>query len=202
MDKIKLRILGISYSQSQSGSYALILVESEGKRRLPIIIGSFEAQSIAIELENMKPTRPLTHDLFKIFVETFHVTIKEIIIYKFTSGIFYAKLVCNDGQNLVEIDSRTSDAVAIALRMKCPIYTYENILNAAGIIMDEDTTDLNVPDESEEPVSKKESVSKTEYASMSLAELDEALAAAIKEEAYEKASMIRDEINKRKKGKK
>ena len=174
MDKIKLRILGISYSQSQSGSYALILVESDGKRRLPIIIGSFEAQSIAIELENMKPTRPLTHDLFKIFVETFHITIKEIIIYKFTSGIFYAKLICYDGTNLIEIDSRTSDAVAIALRVKCPIYTYETILNAAGIIMDEDVPDTEKTEQSEEPEEKDAPLSKTEYASMSLEELEEA----------------------------
>jgi uncharacterized protein len=202
MDKIKLRIAGISYSQSQSGSYALILVESEGKRRLPIIIGSFEAQSIAIELENMKPTRPLTHDLFKLFVETFHVTIKEIIIYKFTSGIFYAKLVCYDGTNLIEIDSRTSDAVAIALRVKCPIYTYEDILSTAGVIMDEDSDSMEMSDETGEVRPKEKPLVKTEYASMSLQELEEALEIAIKDEAYEKASIIRDEIEKRKKGKK
>jgi hypothetical protein len=201
MDKTKLRILGISYSQSQSGAYALILVEHEGKRRLPIIIGSFEAQSIAIELENMKPTRPLTHDLFKIFADTFNVTVKEVIIYKFTDGIFFAKLVCNDGKNTIEIDSRTSDAVAIALRVKCPIYTYESILNAAGIIMDEDTTEASDTDDTEESSVKDKPVSNTEYASMPLPELEELLKAAIEEEAYEKASLIRDEINKRKKKK-
>lgn len=202
MDKTRLRILGISYSQSQSGAYALILVEHEGKRRLPIIIGSFEAQSIAIELENMKPTRPLTHDLFKIFADTFNVTVKEVIIYKFTDGIFFAKLICFDGKNTVEIDSRTSDAVAIALRVKCPIYTYESILNAAGIIMDEDTPEPTDTDEQEESSIKDKPVSNTEYANMQLDELEELLKAAIEEEAYEKASIIRDEINKRRKKKK
>ncbi len=200
MDKIKLKILGISYSQSQSGAYALILVENDGKRRLPIIIGSFEAQSIAIELENMKPTRPLTHDLFKIFADTFNVTVKEVIIYKFTDGIFFAKIVCFDGKNTLEIDSRTSDAVAIALRMKCTIYTYESILNAAGIIMDEDTSET-ASDESKVTTVKDKTVSNTEYSNMKLPELEELLKTAIEEEAFEKASVIRDEINKRKKSK-
>ena len=184
MDKIKLRILGISYSQSQSGAYALILIENEGKRRLPIIIGSFEAQSIAIELENMKPTRPLTHDLFKIFVETFGVVVREVIIYKFTDGIFFAKLVCFDGNKVLELDSRTSDAVAIALRVHCPIYTYESILNAAGIIMDEDNAENNEVDDLEELPFKEKPVSTTEYSTMSLEELEEVLKAAIEEEAY------------------
>ena len=201
MDKIKLRILGISYSQTQSGAYALILVENEGKRRLPIIIGSFEAQSIAIELENMKPTRPLTHDLFKIVIDTFGITVKEVIIYKFTDGIFFAKLVCLNGTNSVEIDSRTSDAVAIALRMHCPIYTTESILNAAGIIMDEENTDAEASNETEEPVNKEKPVSTTEYSSMPIDELEELLKAAVEEENYEKASILRDEIGKRKKRK-
>lgn len=201
MDKIKLRILGISYSQTQSGAYALILVESDGKRRLPIIIGSFEAQSIAIELENMKPTCPLTHDLFKIVVDTFGISVKEVNIYKFTDGIFYAKLVCSNGANVVEIDSRTSDAVAIALRMHCPIYTSESIMKAAGIIMDDENTDTKLENESEELPKKEKIVSRSEYASMSLDELEELLKAAIEEESYEKASIIRDEIDKRKKKK-
>jgi bifunctional DNase/RNase len=203
MDKIKLRILGISYSQTQSGAYALILVENEGKRRLPIIIGSFEAQSIAIELENMKPTRPLTHDLFKIVIDTFGITVKEVVIYKFSDGIFFAKLVCTNGSNVAEIDSRTSDAVAIALRMHCPIYTTESIMNAAGIIMDEENTDTTTgpENETEEPEKKEKVVSRSEYASMPLDELEELLKAAIEEENYEKASIIRDEIGKRKKKK-
>ena len=202
MDKIKLRILGISYSQTQSGAYALILVESDGKRRLPIIIGSFEAQSIAIELENMKPTRPLTHDLFKIVVDTFGITVKEVNIYKFTDGIFYAKLVCSNGTNVVEIDSRTSDAVAIALRMHWPIYTSESIMKAAGIIMDEENTELKGENEAEEPLLKeKKHSTSTEYSGMPLAELEELLKAAVEEENFEKASIIRDEIGKRKKKK-
>ncbi|MFA4851665.1 MAG: bifunctional nuclease domain-containing protein [Bacteroidales bacterium] len=200
-DKIKLRILGISYSQSQSGAYALILVENEGKRRLPIIIGSFEAQSIAIELENMKPTRPLTHDLFKIFADTFKITIREVIIYKFADGIFFAKIVCNNGKNVIEIDSRSSDAVAIALRVRCPIYTFESILNAAGIIMDDEPSDIAGTEENKEPIKKEKSAGESEYANMTFAMLEELLSAAIKEEAYEKASLIRDEINKRKKKK-
>jgi uncharacterized protein len=200
MEKIKLRILGISYSQSQSGAYALILVEQDGKRRLPIIIGSFEAQSIAIELENMKPTRPLTHDLFKIFAATFHVEIKEVIINKFADGIFFSKLICNDGKTTIEIDSRTSDAVAIALRVRCPIYTYESILNAAGITVDEENEDAATADTTtkEKPIKK---VEESEYSKMSIAELEEQLSAAVEDEAYEKASKLRDEINKRKKGK-
>lgn len=198
MKKIKLDILGISYSQSQSGAYALIFGEAGKKRRLPIIIGSFEAQAIAIELEKMKPSRPLTHDLFKNFATTFNISINEVIIYKFSEGIFYAKLICFDGVKEVEIDSRTSDAVAIAVRFKCPIYTYEKILNAAGIVMQEG--DENIPGRQE---AKTGDVSATEeptatYHHMTLKELEKKLMEAIDAEAYEKASVIRDEINKRK----
>jgi bifunctional DNase/RNase len=178
-----------------------MFVENEGKRRLPIIIGSFEAQSIAIELENMKPTRPLTHDLFKIFADTFKITIREVIIYKFADGIFFAKLVCHDGKNVIEIDSRASDAVAISLRVHCPIYTFESILNAAGIIMDDDPSDIPGIEETKESIKTEKSAGESEYASMTLAMLEELLSAAVKEEAYEKASLIRDEINKRKKKK-
>ena len=198
MKKIKLDILGISYSQSQSGAYALIFGEAGKKRRLPIIIGSFEAQAIAIELEKMKPSRPLTHDLFKNFATTFNISINEVIIYKFSEGIFYAKLVCFDGVKEVEIDSRTSDAVAIAVRFKCPIYTYEKILNAAGIIMQEgDETIQSGSDEKTGDVSTVEEPAAT-YQHMTLKELEKKLMEAIDAEAYEKASMIRDEINKRK----
>ncbi len=198
MKKIKLDILGISYSQSQSGAYALIFGEAGKKRRLPIIIGSFEAQAIAIELEKMKPSRPLTHDLFKNFATTFNISINEVIIYKFSEGIFYAKLICFDGVKEVEIDSRTSDAVAIAVRFKCPIYTYEKILNAAGIVMQEG--DESIPGRQE---AKTGDVSTTEdpavtYHHMTLKELEKKLMEAIDAEAYEKASVIRDEINKRK----
>jgi hypothetical protein len=197
MKKIKLEILGISYSQSQSGAYALILGEAGKKRRLPIIIGSFEAQAIAIELEKMKPSRPLTHDLFRNFAVTFNINITEVVIYKFAEGIFYARLVCFDGIKEVEIDSRTSDAVAIAVRFQCPIYTYESILKAAGIVLQDDNPGQGEPETVEEEKESKES----SYASLSIGELESLLMSAIDEEAYEKASRIRDEINRRKKGK-
>jgi len=193
MEKIKLEILGISYSQSQSGAYALILGENGEKRRLPIIIGSFEAQAIAIELEKMKPSRPLTHDLLKNFAQTFNILVKEVIIYKFSEGIFYSKLICFDGIKEVEIDSRTSDAVAIAVRFKCPIYTYETILSAAGIVLqDED----KAPED--ESMAGDEGISAEEYKNLTLKELEGLLMSAIDEEAYEKASKIRDEINRKK----
>ncbi len=200
MKKIKLEILGISYSQSQSGAYALIFGEEGQKRRLPIIIGSFEAQAIAIELEKMKPSRPLTHDLFKNFASTFNISVTEVIIYKFSEGIFYAKLICYDGIKETEIDSRTSDAVAIAVRFKCPIYTYENILDAAGIVMQEGDESLEgQPAKGMEQETGRETASTIEkYSHMTLKELEKKLMEAIDAEAYEKASVIRDEINKRK----
>ncbi|GEM_PF-2515 len=203
MKKIKLEILGISYSQSQSGAYALIFGEAGKKRRLPIIIGSFEAQAIAIELEKMKPSRPLTHDLFKNFATTFNVSITEVIIYKFSEGIFFAKLICFDGIKEVEIDSRTSDAVAIAVRFKCPIYTYENILSAAGIVMQEGDESLAAEGgKTGKKKKEKQQVSKDQYNHMTIKELEKKLMEAIDAEAYEKASVIRDEINKRKRSKK
>lgn len=199
MKKIKLEILGISYSQSQSGAYALIFGESGKKRRLPIIIGSFEAQAIAIELEKMKPSRPLTHDLFKNFATTFNITVNEVIIYKFSEGIFFAKLICYDGVKEVEIDSRTSDAVAIAVRFKCPIYTYESILDAAGIVMQEGDEPLDSESASGTGTQPgKQQDSPEQYSQMTLKELEKKLMEAIDAEAYERASVIRDEINKRK----
>lgn len=192
MKKIKLEILGISYSQSQSGAYALILGESGKKRRLPIIIGSFEAQAIAIELEKMKPSRPLTHDLLKNFAETFNISVTEVIIYKFSEGIFFAKLLCYDGSKEVEIDSRTSDAVAIAVRFKCNIYTYESILKAAGIVLQDEGEPTPETFEKEEKASRE-----SEYSALSVKELETMLMSAIDEEAYEKASRIRDEISRR-----
>ncbi len=198
MKKIKLDILGISYSQSQSGAYALIFGEAGKKRRLPIIIGSFEAQAIAIELEKMKPSRPLTHDLFKNFATTFNISITEVIIYKFSEGIFYAKLICYDGVKEVEIDSRTSDAVAIAVRFKCPIYTYGNILDAAGIVMQEGDEAIETGREATQQAVTDPGDPGKEYSHMTLKELEKKLMEAIDAEAYEKASVIRDEINKRK----
>ena len=202
MKKLKLDIVGLSYSQTQSGAYALVLGESKGKRRLPIIIGGFEAQAIAIELEKMTPSRPLTHDLFKTFADTFEVKIKEVIIYNLVEGIFYAKLLCNRGDKDVEIDTRTSDAIALAVRFQCPIYTYEFILSSAGIIL-EDTAggaasepekkrDVEVA--AAEPVESGSGLKKK-----STEELKEMLKAAIDGEQYERASKIRDELNGRKK---
>src|ERR1700748_284234 len=136
MNKIKLDIVGLSYSQTQSGAYALVLGEIGGRRRLPIIIGSFEAQAIAIEIEKMVPSRPLTHDLFKSFASAYHISVQEIVIYNLVDGIFYSKLICSDGKKSIEIDARTSDAIALAVRFECPIYTYEFILSSAGIVIE------------------------------------------------------------------
>ena len=195
MDKIKLKIIGMSSSQSQMGAYALILGEVEGKRRLPIIIGGFEAQSIAIGIEKIKPTRPLTHDLFKNFAETFNITVEEVIIDKFYQGVFYAKLICFDGKSRKEIDSRTSDAVAIATRYNCPIYTTEAILSAAGIIIEEESKDT---EKKKKFQSYETKIEKNEFANYTMNELKKLLSEAVEKEEYEKASLIRDEINKRK----
>ncbi|MEE4176814.1 MAG: bifunctional nuclease family protein [Bacteroides sp.] len=193
MKKIQLEVLGISYSQSQAGAYALILGETGEKRRLPIIIGSSEAQAIAIELEKMKPSRPLTHDLFRNFASTFNILINEVIIYKFSQGIFFSKLVCHDGSREVEIDSRTSDAVALAVRFNCPIYTYESILKEAGMVLQDEKEEAGV-----EPVPREKITTDEEYGQLSVGELETMLMAAIDEEAYERASKIRDEIERRK----
>lgn len=192
MKKVKLEIAGLSYSQTQSGAYALVLAESGGKRRLPIIIGGFEAQAIAIELEKMVPTRPLTHDLFKSFALTFDIQVKEIIIYNLVEGIFFSKIVCEQNGETYEIDARTSDAIAIGVRFNAPVFTLETILASAGILLDEDMIDTM----SDEPV-EQESSSKNIYQSLSLEELENKLNEAITNEEYEVASKIRDEINKR-----
>lgn len=194
MDKIGLDIVGLSYSQTQSGAYALVLAEQEGKRRLPIIIGGFEAQAIAIELEDMTPSRPLTHDLFKSFAEAFDIKIQEVIIYNLLEGIFYAKLICIKNGKEVEIDTRTSDAVALAVRFKCPIYTYESILSNAGIILDEEEDQEPKAPSKSKVESKKE---KKGIDSLNLNDLKDQLQHAIDTEDYEEASRLRDEINKR-----
>jgi bifunctional DNase/RNase len=200
MKKVRLEIVGLSYSQTQSGAYALVLGESSGSRRLPIIIGGFEAQAIAIELEKMTPTRPLTHDLFKAFSETFSIEFTEILIYNLVEGIFYAKLVCTDGTREVEIDARTSDAIALAVRFNCPIFTYEFILKSAGIVLDDDT--IPPGGETSDPlissVEESASSSEGEYKSKSTEELKNLLQTALDDEQYELASKIRDEINTRK----
>jgi bifunctional DNase/RNase len=192
MDKIKLEIAGLSYSQTQSGAYALVLTESGGKRSLPIIIGGFEAQAIAIELEKMTPTRPLTHDLFKSFALSFGISVREVVIYNLNEGIFYAKLICEKDGEFSEIDARTSDAIALGVRFKCPIYTFENILASAGIIYDENA-EVQTEEKKELPESPVASLS-----SLTIDELNSILDEAITDEDYERASQIRDELNKRK----
>lgn len=200
MKKVRLEIVGLSYSQTQSGAYALVLGESSGSRRLPIIIGGFEAQAIAIELEKMSPSRPLTHDLFKSFARTFNINVTEVLIYNLVEGIFYAKLICSDGEREVEIDARTSDAIALAVRFECEIYTYEFILKSAGIVLDDESEPAAsaVPSEpmAEDPAVISEG---DEYKSKSNEELKNMLQTAIDEEKYEMASKIRDELNQRKK---
>lgn len=197
MLKVKLNILGLSVSQSQSGAYALVLAEEVGDRRIPIIIGPIEAQSIAIQLEGLKPPRPLTHDLFKNMASAFDIYISEIIIYKLEEGIFYSELVCmKDGKQII-IDSRTSDAVALALRFSCPIYTTEDILERAGIVI-EFENEQNQEDW-QQPISEESTRGKYEYGKYTAAELSELLTNAVKDEDYEKASAIRDEINRRRK---
>lgn len=196
MKKIKLDIVGLSYSQTQSGAYALVLGEVNGRRRLPIIIGSFEAQAIAIEIEKMTPSRPLTHDLFKSLASNYHINIQEVIIYNLVDGIFYAKLICSDGKKSSEIDARTSDAIALAVRFECPIYTYEFILATAGIVIEGNEF---VFLENIEPQTEEKVVSSTlNYSSLSEEELKTKLKDALADEAYEKAANIRDELSRRK----
>ncbi|MEZ4720536.1 MAG: bifunctional nuclease family protein [Flavobacteriales bacterium] len=194
--KIKLEILGLSYSQTQTGAYALVLGESTGKRRLPIIIGNFEAQAIAIELEKMRPSRPLTHDIFKDFADAFEIKVTEVIIYNLVEGIFFAKLICvQKDRSQKEIDTRTSDAIALAVRFKCPIYTYENILASAGIVLEEEEFETE-PAQIEQP--KDEASENTGLRGLSMSELEEELEKALSAEDYERATILRDEINKRK----
>lgn len=202
MKKVRLEIVGLSYSQTQSGAYALVLGESSGSRRLPIIIGGFEAQAIAIELEKMSPSRPLTHDLFKSFAQTFDISVTEVLIYNLVEGIFYAKLICTDGSREVEIDARTSDAIALAVRFSCEIYTYEFILKSAGIVLDDDIEVSSISEATSGASETKESVKgadSDEYKGKSSEELKSMLQTALDEEKYEMASKIRDELNQRKK---
>ena len=201
MKKIKLDIVGLSYSQTQSGAYALVLGEVTGRRRLPIIIGGFEAQAIAIEIEKMKPSRPLTHDLFKAFAETYRIRIDEVIIYNLVDGIFYAKILFNDGHKQTEIDARTSDAIALAVRFKAPVYTYEFILASAGIVIEgndfvflENIEGSNT--DTPETLATKDA--QTSFTSMSDEQLQNTLSQALADELYEKAARIRDEIARRK----
>src|SRR6056297_1718538 len=189
MSKIKLNVLGISYSQTQTGAYALVLTEENGERRIPIIIGGFEAQAIDIQLEGLKPPRPLTHDLFLNFATSFGVNLLEVNIYRLEEGVFYSQLICNNGENNISIDARTSDAIALALRFKCPIYTSEEIIEKSGIVIDIE----NEPGEGEETQDATPTETpqdKTSYRDYSLEELEEMLNDTVNKEAYEKASLI------------
>lgn len=196
MAKIRLNVLGISYSQTQSGAYALVLTEENGERRIPIIIGGFEAQAIAIQLEGLQPPRPLTHDLFYNFAKAFHIEIQEVEIYKLEEGVFYSKLVCTDGDKEIVVDGRTSDAIALALRFKCPIYTTEEIMAQAGIVLD-----IQDSDEEEIDLGVKEGhpmqSASNQFKELTIRELKDLLSQAIHNENYEKASLIRDEIKRR-----
>ena len=202
MSLIKLTIKGISYSQTQSGAYALVLSEMEGKRTLPIIIGAFEAQSIAIALEKeIRPPRPLTHDLFKTFSERFKITVKQVIIHKLVDGIFFSSLICDkDGVEEI-IDTRTSDAIAIAIRFLAPIYTYENILDKAGIYLkvEEEIAikEILEPEAIQVTIDQADSSSSSNFSKYSIQELHDQLKEAVDNENYEKAAKIRDEISKR-----
>jgi uncharacterized protein len=196
MKRIKLKVMGISYSQTQSGAYALLLIEENGERRIPIIIGGFEAQAIVIKLENLEPPRPLTHDLFKKFADHFNIAVIEVMIYKLEEGVFYSKLVCNNGEKEYSIDSRTSDAVAIALRFGCPIYIGEEIMEKAQLTNSPSETELISADETD---SKHEPNSN--YESFTDEDLYKIIDEAVKTEDYERAASIRDEIDKRKKKK-
>lgn len=199
MDKIRLEILGLSSSQSQSGSFALVLGEKPGKRRLPIIIGMFEAQAIAIEIEKIIPNRPMTHDLFKSFAGSFDFSIKEIIISDLKEGVFFAKIVCENNSNIIEIDSRPSDAIAIGLRFNAPIFTYETILSEAGIELSEEEEEPDIQQELEQiqPEKEKQSSKTEKLKDASVDKLKQMLDKAIEQEDYEKAAKIRDELNKR-----
>ena len=192
MEKIELEIVALSHSVTQSHNYAVVLGEKMGQRRLPIVIGGFEAQAIAVAMENMSPSRPLTHDLLKNTLETFEIDLQEVVINNLLDGIFYARLVCNIAGKTVEIDSRTSDAIAMAVRFKCPIYTFEEILKQAGVTMDEEGS----PQQEGKGRSQPKATDSLE--SMSLDGLNELLDKMLTEENYEKAAEIRDEMNRRK----
>lgn len=214
MNKIQLDIVGLSYSQTQSGAYALVLGEMQGNRRLPIIIGGFEAQAIAVEIEKMTPSRPLTHDLFKTLADSYEIQIEEVLIYNLIDGIFFAKVICKSVGKTIELDARTSDAVALAVRFDCPIYTYDFIMSSAGIVIEgndfafleniaaspeaepsEKTSEATTPSTKSKPRKQNKDVSP--YASLTLQQLENTLQKAIDSEQYETAAKIRDEIERR-----
>ncbi len=192
-NKIELEIVALSHSATQNHSYAVVLGELDGVRKIPIVIGGYEAQAIAVALERMEPSRPLTHDLMKNMMVVFGVELLEIYIYKMEAGIFFSKLICNNLDGKVEVDSRTSDALALAVRFQVPIFTTEKILSETGLLMDDDTEMFTIESETE----KEESVN--ELNSFSMQELEDRLNEVLEQEDYIEAAKIRDEINKRKK---
>lgn len=204
MKKIELEIVALSHSITQTHSYAVVLGEMNGLRRLPIVIGGFEAQAIAVALERMQPSRPLTHDLFANFMSTFGIELNEVVIYKLEEGIFFAQLVCQNGDDIIEIDARTSDALALAVRAQCQIYTYENILETAGLYLDQGEGSGE-----SEPVRETGAASKVsskggadkDLKNMSLEDLNALLQQVLEQEDYVRAIPIRDEINSRNKAK-
>lgn len=201
MSLVKLSIKGISYSQTQNGAYALILNEVDGERKLPVVIGAFEAQSIAIALEKeIKPPRPLTHDLFKNFADRFDIIVKQVIIHKLVDGIFYSSIICERDRIEEIIDARTSDAIALALRFDAPIFTYKNILDKAGIYLQVNPFEVSKSEDDPLELATEENIpvsTEMTYAKHTLEELYELLELAVNSEDYEKAVKIRDEISKR-----
>lgn len=202
--RIKLRVQGLANSQIQSGAYALILTEENGPRRIPIIVGTAEAQSIAIALEHITPPRPLTHDLFVTFAQAFNITLEEVYIYKFEDGVFYSELKFSDGERLIKLDSRTSDAIAIALRIHCDIFTSEEIVKECGVVLEDalstpadDTEDNNDLLELEPDEIKDEALLKKWLSLLDIQEINERLNDAIADENYEYAKMYKDELHRR-----
>lgn len=194
--KLELEIVALSHSVTQSHSYAVVLGEVNGVRKLPIVIGGFEAQAIAVALENMQPTRPLTHDLMKNMLIAFDIKLQEVIIHRIHEGIFFAKLICQSQTETIEIDSRTSDALALAVRFDTPIFTYEGILDTAGLQMDE--TLPKTQGSEEKKVKSKMPGTQNDLMSMSMTELQKMLQEVLDKEDYIRAAQIRDEINSRK----
>jgi bifunctional DNase/RNase len=196
--KLELEIVALSHSVTQSHSYAVVLGEVNGVRKLPIVIGGFEAQAIAVALENMQPTRPLTHDLMKNMMSAFQVQLVEVLIHRIHEGIFYAKLICQSATEIIEIDSRTSDALALAVRFDAPIFTFESILDSAGLQMDDTTPKAVGTDEDKKSKTKVSATPKNDLAALSVAELQTMLEEVLEQEDYIRAAQIRDEINTRK----
>lgn len=191
MKKIALDIIALSHSVSRSHNYAVVLAEQDGDRRLPIVIGNFEAQAIAVAMERMTASRPLTHDLFKSTLDKFHIDLREVVITNLVEGVFYARLICDRDGEIVEIDSRTSDALALAVRFNCPIYALELVLDEAGVVLESD-------EEAEEEPSRKPAQRPKGLSSYTTEALSKMLEQVLSEENYERAAEIRDEINRRK----